>query len=412
MAPSGPRRDSTGSKRSSPSVASASTKKSRSSDAASRIAELEAELAVISAGKGQKFKPNTEELVRIKDAIKVYIWRQVKFITNHVQAKKVCKMVWKRIQNFRREEHLTLKLFTYWYAEHVVSAFTQVRSYQMAQMEKAYQRFRDDPKPTLKEMERCLKREINLEDARQQLVFIWYWDNYLPKATGSSKLFSPNHRRYATISEAVTAQDKDLQVMTPEHEAFAVLTFENNLSRWQYYDTIRAEHGHLQFLPMKKKKPTDPDTVIEELVNGKPSLRIYNDKCKGKYTISDNGQSKYGGWTEAGMIRYKKLLGFAKAGRAKPATEVLEKATLKLVRASVGMTEEIGALDDGPALFKKTTKNADVDTWDFEESDPDEADDDATIGNEDDNSDSDGDSHRSNSRSQVDLSSVGRSAGV
>ena len=44
------------------------------------------------------------------------------------------------------------------------------------------------------------------------------------------------------------------------------------------------------------------------------------------------------------------------------------------------MTEEIGALDDGPALFKKTTKNADVDTWDFEESDPDEADDDATIG--------------------------------
>ena len=112
------------------------------------------------------------------------------------------------------------------------------------------------------------------------------------------------------------------------------------------------------------------------------------------------------------MIRYKKLLGFAKAGRAEPATKVLEKATLKLVRASVGMTEEIGALDDGPALFKKTTKNADVDTWDFEESDPDEADDDATIGNEDDNSDSDGDSHRSNSRSQVDLSSVGRSAGV
>ena len=112
------------------------------------------------------------------------------------------------------------------------------------------------------------------------------------------------------------------------------------------------------------------------------------------------------------MIRYKKLLGFAKAGRAKPATEVLEKATLKLVRASVGMTEEIGAIDDGPALFKKTTKNADVDTWDFEESDPDEADDDATIGNGDDNSDSDGDSHGSNSGSQVDLASVSRSAGV
>ena len=86
---------------------------------------------------------------------------------------------------------------------------------------------------------------------------------------------------------------------------------------------------------------------------------------------------------------------------------------MKLVQASVGMTEEIGALDDGPALFKKTTKNADVDTWDFEErSDPDEADDDATIGNGDDNSDSDGDSHCSNSRSQVDLGSVGQSAGV
>ena len=138
-------------------------------------------------------------------------------------------------------------------------------------------------------------------------------------------VFSVVH--YATISEAVTAQDKDLKVMTPEHEAFAVLTFEKNLSRWQYYDTICAKHGHLQFLPMKKKKTTDLDTVIEELVNGKPSLHIYNDKCKGKYTISDNGQSKYGGWTEAGMIQYtKQLLGFAKAGRAKPATKVLERS--------------------------------------------------------------------------------------
>jgi len=104
-------------------------------------------------------------------------------------------MVWKRIKDFPRDEDLTLKLFTFWYAESVVSAFTQVRSYQMAQMEKAYQRFREDPKPSLKEMERCLKREINLKDARQELIFIWYWDNYLPKATGSSKLFSPNHRR-------------------------------------------------------------------------------------------------------------------------------------------------------------------------------------------------------------------------
>ena len=76
MAPSGPRRDSTGSKHSSPSVASASTKKSRSSsDAASRIAELEAKLAVISAGKGQKFKPNT----RLKGTVCVILFLQSKF---------------------------------------------------------------------------------------------------------------------------------------------------------------------------------------------------------------------------------------------------------------------------------------------------------------------------------------------
>jgi len=196
--------------------------------------------------------------------------------------------------------------------------------------------------------------------------------------------------------------------MPPEHEAFAVLTFENNLSRWQYYDTICAEYGHLQFLPMKKKKSTDPDTVKEELVNGKPSLRIYSDKCKGKYTLSDNGQSKYGGWTEEGMLRYKELLGFAKAGRAKPTTtKVLEKETLKKVRASVGMTEEVGAADDAPALFKKTTKNADVNTWDFDESDPDDAEDGG-----DDDSDSDSDGHGSKSGAQIDLGSVGQSAGV
>jgi len=113
-----------------------------------------------------------------------------------------------------------------------------------------------------------------------------------------------------------------------------------------------------------------------------------------------------------GMIRYKQLLGFAKAGRAKSATEVLEKATLKLVRANVGMTEEVGDADDAPALlFKKSTKNADVDTWDFEESDASVAEDDATIGNSDDDSDNDS-GHGSKSGAQIDLGSVSRSAGV
>ena len=215
---------SSSSKRNSSSSFSGSTKGSKIADPNSRIAELEAKLAFISASKGKKCKPNTEELQRIKEAIKVYIWRQVKFITNHDQAKKVCKMVWKRIKIFRRDETLTPKTFTYKYVESVLLSFTQIRSYQMAQMEKSYQSYREKPKPTLDEMELCLWREINIKDERQKNVFLWYLDCYLLKATGSSQLFGPNHRRYATISKVVTAEDKKLQVMTPKHEAFAVLT--------------------------------------------------------------------------------------------------------------------------------------------------------------------------------------------
>jgi len=353
-------------KRNSISSNSGSSKRSKTSDPASRIAELEAELAIISASKGRKFKPNTEELTRIKTAIKVYVWRQVKFITNHDQAKQVCKMVWKHIKMFRRDEELTQKTFTYKYVESVLSSFTQIRSYQMAQMEKSYQSYREKPKPTLDEMELCLWREINIKDERQKNVFLWYLDCYLPKATGSSQLFGPNHRRYATISKVVTAEDKKLQVMTPKHEAFAVLTFENNLSRWQYYDKLCPKHGHLQFLLMKKKHPSDVDKTVEECVKGKASLRIYSDKCKGKYTLLDNGQSKYGGWTAEGMNRYKVLLTAAKLGRANVTCEPLEKEALKEIRLKVGLTAVVGADDEGPALFKKTPKNADVDTWDFD----------------------------------------------
>ena len=79
---------------------------------------------------------------------------------------------------------------------------------------------------------------------------------------------------------------------------------------------------------------------------------------------------------------------------------------------NVGMTKEVGDADDAPALlFKKSTKNADVDTWDFEESDASVAEDDATIGNSDDDSDNDS-GHGSKSGAQIDLGSVSRSAGV
>jgi len=175
---------SSSSKRNSSSSFSGSTKGSKIADPNSRIAELEAKLAFISASKGKKCKPNTEELQRIKEAIKVYIWRQVKFITNHDQAKKVCKMVWKRIKIFRRDETLTPKTFTYKYVESVLLSFTQIRSYQMAQMEKSYQLYREKPKPTLDEMELCLKQDININDKQQMDIFLWYLDSYLPKALG------------------------------------------------------------------------------------------------------------------------------------------------------------------------------------------------------------------------------------
>ena len=118
--------------------------------------------------------------------------------------------------------------------------------------------------------------------------------------------------------------------MTPKHEAFAVLNFKNNLSCWQYYAKLCPKYGHLQFLLMKKKHPSNVDKVVEECVNGKASpLGIYSDKCKGKYTLSDNSQSKYGGWTAASMNWYKELLTVAKDGRTSITCEPLEKAALE-----------------------------------------------------------------------------------
>jgi len=154
-------------------------------------------------------------------------------------------------------------------------------------------------------------------------------------------MFGQSVRHYNTISDAVDPDDPSCKAITVETEAFAVLNFENNLSKWKYYDkTLEDNYKDFQYVPCNRKKddPAEVEFVAVEK-NEKKILRIFSPKVKGKYTKSDCGQARYGGWSREGMVRYNKLVSFALQGRRHPKNcAPLERASLQAVRLKYGKT--------------------------------------------------------------------------
>jgi len=172
----------------------------------------------------------------------------------------------------------------------------------MSRMEESYKQYTGKYKPTLEDVLLCLQCEVDTDDFLLMEIFAWYWDSFLPAALGHSKMYTASERRLQQISECTPKDKPRKKYVTIENEAFAVLTFENNIRKWENYEKLRPKYGKkVRFIPCKKQDPTQPDKVDECIVGGKQAIRIYSDACRGRYTLADSGQSKYGGWSLQGL---------------------------------------------------------------------------------------------------------------
>jgi len=291
-------------------------------------------------------KQTIEIKAQIREIVKTKIWNVVKFVVKDKEAMMIKAMCYDLYVEKYTETTITEQEFVYYYFSYIMNELNKLRMYVSGRA--YFKGFKGIPMdmetPDVDLLEQCLKRTLNSKNEEDLQVFNWYMDKYLPYTTGLAVTFGPTVRHYSTISEALDPNDPNEKAITIETEAFAVLIYENNLTKWTYYheDLDNTYAKKYKYMPCNRKPTGDPvkDALVLEYevdeTDGASILRIYSPKARGKYTQSDCGQSRYGGWNRQGMVRYNQLCELAVQGRQNANCTVLERASLDAVRQKYG----------------------------------------------------------------------------
>ena len=148
-------------------------------------------------------------------------------------------------------------------------------------------------------MLKCALRDIDVTKPDELQSFMWYWEQILAKAGGESMWFRDEFK-YKVLPSQCTYKfedfDQEFKLFPAATEAFQVLVYENCIAKWKEQAKWKHEHPG-ENLPVKNK------------INKAEALH------KTKYTITDIGQQKYGGWSDAGLARFNALKKAIKASR-------------------------------------------------------------------------------------------------
>jgi hypothetical protein len=207
------------------------------------------------------------------------------------------------------------------YRDKIKRAIFCKRNYTTAESKKFYVKNWKNDKPTLtvQDLKNCLTRDIKSED--DMLKFMMYWEEYLPKQVGAQE-WDKNIRYYTTISDAKRKDCKshELHLVTPEDEAFLVLSIENGLQRWkEEFD----------------KSLLGKVTAASE--GATPETTEAGKDYSGLFTSTTSGQNQYGGWSEQGLDLFKDYVDMNIAARQDPKTAQLEKDCLLKLRLKWGI---------------------------------------------------------------------------
>ena len=202
------------------------------------------------------------------------------------------------------------------YSDKIKKAVFCKRNYTTAEAKKYYVKMWKNGKKTLtvEELKKCLQRDIKNQNDMD--IFMLYWEEYLPKQVGAME-WDKNTRYYVTLSEAMRKDCKshELHLVTPEDEAFLVLSIENGVQRWKEEFDLKKEG----------KKATD----TEEANN-----------YSGLYTSTTSGQNQYGGWSEQGLELFKTYVATNEAARKDPKTAQVERDCLQSLRVKYGIQSD------------------------------------------------------------------------
>ena len=294
----------------------------------------------------------------LKAVSREHIWRTVKFITKPDEATRVAEKTLDHLIECGMQQPLKQHDRDIWLAQYtgkMVSIHNGTRSYVVSQLKDAANAYlnlavargAEAPKlPTEEEMLACANRTTTDMDLLE-----WYWDGYLPAATANAKHWGADQRHFSLISEAHLDGAPGSLIIPASTEAFAILAFECYhvawQEQWELKRELTAEHKKKMTLVPKTKYP---DNFTEPYQVEGDKVYLYDPKFRGKWTLPDAGQSKFGGWLKQALRRFAAIRKAVRDARAAvpEATEedpfpdsaslVLEKACLQQLRTKYGIT--------------------------------------------------------------------------
>jgi hypothetical protein len=115
---------------------------------------------------------------------------------------------------------------------------------------------------------------------------------------------------------------------------FALLMYENYIGKWNRQDNIKDNEDKQREEDEDEQHDRDKEHEEgEEAAQSVPGERKSPTKAvKGKYTVRNNGTTKYGGWSDKGMTCYNELYKLVKEDRKYPQAVAMEMEFLEYAR--------------------------------------------------------------------------------
>jgi hypothetical protein len=257
----------------------------------------------------------------IEKPLRELIWPWYKFFpetTEGSQVYKVASQVSKAIQSkFMGDKYRCLQ-WMYDHSNVMATMFNSMKNYVISRIKDMLEKHYHENTRTMPNKElllACGDRTIDLDndpDGRPNLKhFVLYWDKLLPACT------APNVDSWGRDKCYYTKLSPKNKGITAADEAFLCLCINNYWDRWEKTFELKLKNPACKVKSMatKPKDTTIPSNVNEEYYvnNGKQAIYLWG-KYNGKYTITNSGSNRSGGWSTQGKEAYSNFWTKVKKG--------------------------------------------------------------------------------------------------
>jgi len=237
--------------------------------------------------------------VLVRDTVKEKVWRVVKFISSEKQMAQLAVLTLKKTEFLGKFDSTGKPTYdgAKWLENNAIVVNRMLndhRSYcQTAMKEVCITWMKDNNKKKLPSNTEFMKI-LNRDPGVDKKLFAWWWDSYMAKAAGSSKIWNKKNKYFGLLStHAPPGSPKEVYI-TPSTEAWGLLLIENCRERWPKLMAIKEKNSAR--ITYTKSTPSATKAGTHHINMSTDPLFL------GTYTNTDSGQRRFGGWSKVSSV--------------------------------------------------------------------------------------------------------------